>query len=132
MFEVGHIFLAVEKNLLLLKCTGLLLAISVALYLIIKKTWISDSNLTWKKVIGLSVGMSVVNAGIVLIFGKAAFFTTPLILALMLVLWFASKFPVRWEGKHIIALGSVFAISSVSIFFGVTFIFFHLAIEGRM
>ncbi len=132
MFDIDDIFLSAERNLLLLKSAGLLLIISAALYLIFSRKLTKNSILTWKKVVGLSIGMGIINAGIVVIFGKVAFFITPLTLALSLILWFTNKFPQSWRGKHILALSSIFTISSVVFFLSVALVFFHLAVEGKL
>jgi hypothetical protein len=132
VFVVDNIFLSVERNLLLLKSVGLLLVLGTTLYFILNRKLIKDSVLTWKGVGGLSVGMGIINAGIVIIFGKTAFFTTPLILIILLVLWFKNKFPQSWRGKYILALSFIFAISSVAIFLSVTLFFFHFAVEGKL
>lgn len=132
MFTVDEMFLSVERSLSLLKWTGALLIFGTILYFMFNKKRMSYSFLTWEKVIGLSIGMGMINAGIVIVFGKTAFFVTPMILVLSLIFWLTNKFPISWKGKHVVVFGFIFAISSVAVFFCVAFTFFHLAIEGKM
>ena len=84
----------------------------------------------WKSVMLLSCILALLNAGLIVSFGKGAFFITPFFVFLTIALWLINKLPF-WQKKHLIAFITSFTSLSICFFVGVAGFFFHLAVEGK-
>ncbi len=84
-----------------------------------------------KRVATLSLILGLLDAGLALTFGKAAFVVTPIIVISFFGLWIVSQNPL-WKFKHLLFFVSSFVICSTTFFYGVAGLFFHLAVEGKL
>jgi hypothetical protein len=114
--------------MVLLKSVGnLLLFIGIGYLLIARPIFFPK----WKNVIEIGCAFGLLNAGLVLSFGKIAFSATPAILIICIFLFCFNKFPL-FKIKHLFGLLMSFVFSSVTFFVGIAGTFFHLAVEGKI
>lgn len=123
-----QVYNAVNLSMVLLKSVGLLLLFIGIGYLLIARPIFLPK---WKNVIGMGCAFGLLNAGLVISFGKIAFSATPAIMIICIVLFCFNKFPL-YKIKHLFGLLMSFVFSSVTFFVGIAGTFFHLTVEGKI
>ena len=121
-----QVYNSVNLSMVLLKFVGVILLFIVMGYLLLARPIFLPK---WKNVIGMGCTFGLLNAGLVIAFGKIAFSATPAILIICIVLFYFNKFPL-YKIKHLFGLLMSFVFSSVTFFIGIAGTFFHLAVEG--
>jgi hypothetical protein len=110
------------------KCVGgVLFLLGVAYFLVKRPVYLPG----WRNVLSQGFMFGLLNAGLVIVLGKLAFFITPIFLIVITGLFYFDKFP-HYRPKHLLALSIVFIFSSVTFFIGIAGTFFHLAVEGKI
>lgn len=128
---MNEIIQSVDSSMSLMKLIGAALVLAALLCLFIFRNQNKDLELSWKEVVSLALFIGIINAGVSIVFGKAVFMITPIMLATVLLLWFLKKFPLSWKKMHILVFCSIFVTSSVVTFLGIGTLFFQLAVEGK-
>lgn len=118
----------VNFSMALLKCAGfLLLLVSVGYIYMFRPDFLPQ----WKNIARLGGLIGILNAGLVISFGKNAFPLTPVMLVALIFLFVFNKLPL-YKIKHLLGLLICFILSSLTFFIGIAGAFFHLAVEGKI
>ncbi|MGE3609588.1 MAG: hypothetical protein AB7I27_08380 [Bacteriovoracaceae bacterium] len=123
-----HVYNEVNLSMVLLKSVGIILLLLGIGYLFKVRPAFHPQ---WKNVIGLGCVFGLLNAGLVITLGEMAFFATPVMLIICIVLFSFNKLPL-YKIKHLFGLLIAFVFSSVTFFIGIAGTFFHLAVEGKL
>jgi hypothetical protein len=118
----------VNFSMALLKCAGFLLLLVSAGYIYRSRP---DFLPRWKNIAKLGGLIGILNAGLVVSFGKSAFPLTPVMLIALVLLFVLNKFPL-YKTKHFLGLLVCFILTSLTFFVGIAGAFFHLAVEGKI